>query len=295
MAEALNGARHLRGKRVLCDRDGASITQKVVQVTVRRAARRANVRPGVHILRHTFRSHLAMRGAPARAIARSPFLGEAEDRVVDALSYADSRSEMGMNCGSVFEGDYAGVAGRLGALLCDAVLLIPLGVLAATQVSAYRTVALGVVVASTVGIAGLAFHSVYLVRRLDSTPGMWLCGLRIANCDGRRIGIRQALLRVLPVILFAVIGAAGTISWIGIDSTLPTRPILGLEVAIWPPMPPWLAALGTIQFLWVWSEPLVILTNRRRRALNDLLAGTVVVNSWAWRRLNTADVTRTPL
>ena len=34
----------------------------------RRVARRANVKPGVHILRHTFCSHLAMRGAPARAI-----------------------------------------------------------------------------------------------------------------------------------------------------------------------------------------------------------------------------------
>ena len=35
---------------------------------VRRVARRANVRPGLHILRHSFCSHLAMRGAPARAI-----------------------------------------------------------------------------------------------------------------------------------------------------------------------------------------------------------------------------------
>ena len=35
---------------------------------MRRTARRANVKPGVHILRHTFCSHLAMRGAPARAI-----------------------------------------------------------------------------------------------------------------------------------------------------------------------------------------------------------------------------------
>jgi site-specific recombinase XerD len=35
---------------------------------MRRAGRRANVKPGVHILRHTFCSHLAMRGAPARAI-----------------------------------------------------------------------------------------------------------------------------------------------------------------------------------------------------------------------------------
>jgi site-specific recombinase XerD len=53
---------------VLCDDDGAPLTQKVIQVMMRRAATQANVRPGVHILRHTFCSHLAMRGAPARAI-----------------------------------------------------------------------------------------------------------------------------------------------------------------------------------------------------------------------------------
>ena len=34
--------------------------------------RRANVRPGIHILRHTLFSHLAMRGAPARAIQEWP-------------------------------------------------------------------------------------------------------------------------------------------------------------------------------------------------------------------------------
>jgi site-specific recombinase XerD len=65
---ALREARHLRGLRVLCDTHGQPLTQKVIQVTMRRVARRANVKPGVHILRHTFCSHLAMRGAPARAI-----------------------------------------------------------------------------------------------------------------------------------------------------------------------------------------------------------------------------------
>jgi site-specific recombinase XerD len=35
---------------------------------MRRVAFSAKVKPGVHILRHTFCSHLAMRGAPARAI-----------------------------------------------------------------------------------------------------------------------------------------------------------------------------------------------------------------------------------
>jgi site-specific recombinase XerD len=53
---------------VLCDDTGKSLTRKMIQVMMRRAARRANVKPGVHILRHTFCSHLAMRGAPARAI-----------------------------------------------------------------------------------------------------------------------------------------------------------------------------------------------------------------------------------
>jgi site-specific recombinase XerD len=47
---------------------GRALTQKVIQVTMRRTAQRANVKPGVHILRHTFCSDLAMRGAPARAI-----------------------------------------------------------------------------------------------------------------------------------------------------------------------------------------------------------------------------------
>jgi integrase len=68
LTEALREARHLRGPRVLCDGAGKPLTQKVLQVLVRRTARRANVKPGIHILRHTFCSHLAMRGAPARAI-----------------------------------------------------------------------------------------------------------------------------------------------------------------------------------------------------------------------------------
>ena len=47
---------------------GLPLTQKEVQVAMRRVGRKAQVKPGVHILRHTFCSHLAMKGAPARAI-----------------------------------------------------------------------------------------------------------------------------------------------------------------------------------------------------------------------------------
>ncbi len=65
----LQTLRHLRGRRVLCETDGSPLTQKVVQNLVRRASRRANLaRQGVHILRHSFCSHLAMQGGPVRAI-----------------------------------------------------------------------------------------------------------------------------------------------------------------------------------------------------------------------------------
>ncbi len=68
LAAALRGHRHLRGARVLTTRDGRGLTRRMVQTIVQRVARRARVPNGVHILRHTFCSHLAMRGAPARAI-----------------------------------------------------------------------------------------------------------------------------------------------------------------------------------------------------------------------------------
>ena len=68
LAQALRTGRHLRHTRVLVNEAQQPLTQKVVQSIVARVARRAHVASGVHALRHTFCSHLAMRGAPARAI-----------------------------------------------------------------------------------------------------------------------------------------------------------------------------------------------------------------------------------
>src|SRR6476469_2334200 len=69
LERALRDYRHLRGPLVLCSDHGSPLTQREVQGLVRRAARRANLaKVGVHILRHTFCSHLAMHGAPTRAI-----------------------------------------------------------------------------------------------------------------------------------------------------------------------------------------------------------------------------------
>lgn len=69
LAAALRDHRHLRSSRVLCQDDGQALTRQMVQYRALRAARRAKLAEhGVHILRHSFCSHLAMRGAPIKAI-----------------------------------------------------------------------------------------------------------------------------------------------------------------------------------------------------------------------------------
>ena len=68
LAGALAQYHHLRGPRVLCKDSGEPLSRQSAWTRVRRAAKQAKVPTGVHILRHTFCSHLAMRGAPGRSI-----------------------------------------------------------------------------------------------------------------------------------------------------------------------------------------------------------------------------------
>jgi integrase len=69
LADALREYRHLRGALVLYRDDGSPFTEAAVRAHVDRAARRADLRQkGPHMLRHTFCSHLAMNGVPARSI-----------------------------------------------------------------------------------------------------------------------------------------------------------------------------------------------------------------------------------
>jgi integrase len=72
LSDALRAHRHLRSSRVLCQDNGSPLTWNIARKQVQRAIRHAGITvtgtSGIHRLRHTFCSHLAMRGAPARAI-----------------------------------------------------------------------------------------------------------------------------------------------------------------------------------------------------------------------------------
>lgn len=66
---ALKGHRHLRGPLVFCDQEGAALRVPKTRYGMEHACKKAGLRPvGWHVLRHSFASHLAMRGAPLKAI-----------------------------------------------------------------------------------------------------------------------------------------------------------------------------------------------------------------------------------
>lgn len=70
LTDALKRHRHLRSERVLCLDDGKPAPGHVLRDWLEAVQRRGGleVRGSLHKLRHTFCSHLAMRGAPAKAI-----------------------------------------------------------------------------------------------------------------------------------------------------------------------------------------------------------------------------------
>jgi integrase len=70
LAEAFGKVPLVRGASVLLRDDGDSIRRRDLSLWLRAAQRQASVTVshGPHVLRHTFCSHLAMRGAPAKAI-----------------------------------------------------------------------------------------------------------------------------------------------------------------------------------------------------------------------------------
>lgn len=69
LRKALKAARHLKGDWVFCNAKGKMWSRGEVDTPLRRARVKAGLRKfGWHTLRHTFCSHLAMKGAPVRTI-----------------------------------------------------------------------------------------------------------------------------------------------------------------------------------------------------------------------------------
>jgi uncharacterized RDD family membrane protein YckC len=123
------------------------------------------------------------------------------------------------------------------------------------------------------------FYSVYLVHRYGGTPGKRVMKLRITRIDGSPVGYREAFLRYLPDALFGALGSVALIIAVIhlTDTQYFSATYLNRQFIIQSVAPSWYKGVMILGQVWVWSEFVVLLTNKKRRAIHDFIAGTVVI------------------
>jgi uncharacterized RDD family membrane protein YckC len=175
---------------------------------------------------------------------------------------------------------YAGFWPRLGSMLLDGIILLPLTVPAVWASMHYRLFDLYYFLPSV--LFGL-FYNVYLVRRFGGTPGKLIMGIRIRKLDGEPVGYREALLRYVPAATLSLMSSLAMIVAVFhmTDTEYSSLSMMDWSKRITELAPSWYTPVQWAQNIWFWSELVVLLTNRKRRALHDFIAGTVVVHASA--------------
>ena len=86
----LKAHRHLRGEFVFCNPDGRPLTENQCKAPLKRIFKRAGLRKlAWHALRHTFASHLVMKGAPLKSVQE--LLGHSDIRMTMRYSHLSPR------------------------------------------------------------------------------------------------------------------------------------------------------------------------------------------------------------
>jgi len=129
----------------------------------------------------------------------------------------------------------------------------------------------------------LVVVQIYCVRRFGGSPGKLLLKMRIVTMSGEPLTSRHALVRALPdyalstVSLLIATWALAQLGVVGFD-TLPIAERGELLLAATAAIPLWIKwPLRACQYAWGIGELAVFINSYEKRALHDLIAGTVVI------------------
>jgi len=172
---------------------------------------------------------------------------------------------------------YAGFWSRLAAGLVDALVFLPFTALHFwAQSLSWPTAVAGAVLFSYI----YAAYNIYFHGRWGQTLGKMALGIRVQLKDGGRITWSAAFLRHCVDLGFSI---WTSVIYVGAILSVPEHVFESLDFVaraqvIAGVLPWWYGWTNRLWATWSASELVVLLTNRRRRALHDFIAGTVVVH-----------------
>lgn len=125
-----------------------------------------------------------------------------------------------------------------------------------------------------------AFYYIYLPYRFGGTPGKRFLGLRILRVNGDPLKYREVILRFLTFWLPGLgVSVAGMMAvwgltdaqYFSVASAVDRSHLVAMSMPSW--YNPWAIVCG----LFFWCDWGVMLISKKRRALHDFIAGTIVV------------------
>jgi len=171
---------------------------------------------------------------------------------------------------------YAGFWRRFGAFLIDFIIIIPVALF---FIYINKLSRLNVIYTYSFSYSVYLFYNFYLVHRYEGTPGKRLTKIKIRKKNGKRIQWRQVILReIVTFALFSLTTAAYIIATLKMsDGEFESLSNVERMARISELYPVWQKPADWLYQIWMWGEFIVLLTNKRKRALHDFIAGTVVI------------------
>ena len=172
---------------------------------------------------------------------------------------------------------YGGFWRRLAANLIDVIILIPIGYFNYYLIT-QSSIWIEIIFQLVFGIIG-ALYTTSMHALFGATVGKMAAGLQVRKLNLTPIGWLEAIKRNSVDYAFTVLGIIGSIS------VLFVIPIEELQQAtfyefgqlIQSYQSPIYASIQLIFGIWFWSEVVVLLFNKKKRAIHDYIGGTVVV------------------
>jgi len=173
---------------------------------------------------------------------------------------------------------YAGFWPRLGAIVVDTLVLVPIIALSFWTFSESRTIAL----VSEIPIACLfALYSIYFVGRWGQTIGKMALRIKVVALNGEEAGFTRAFYRHAVDLAFSLATSALTV-YVLMSVTSREFELLALEARLellTTKTGSWTDILNWLLIAWTLSELVVLLFNAKRRAIHDYITGTIVVHT----------------